>query len=158
VDTLSQATKQDLCDRTKTTCDGSCHNSVREMTCNIDTLRWSCKCNDENINLATYGFPISLNLCLIDHQNCAKNCEHLGKLNNGDQVCRQQCDSSFPCGSSEAPNDENNGAARKLEASDEAKHSPVSLSGAESMSSSMYALHAAIAGAVLLFGSGITIQ
>lgn len=160
MDTMPDNMKQDLCERTKAACKSSCSNNVNELTCDTQNLHWTCKCSDQNINLATYNFPIPLNMCLLDHQNCAANCQHLGKQHNADQVCRLQCDSSYACGTDKAPTDSNNGAAAKFDASAEAKRAGVSVSGAETVSSSksLYALHAAIAGAVLLFGSGFPIQ
>lgn len=155
---MPDSTKQELCDRTKAACNASCSNNVKELTCDVQTSRWSCKCSDENLRIATYSFPIPVNMCLLDHQNCATNCQHLGKQHNADQVCRLQCDSSFPCSTENAPTDENNGAAAKLDASAEAEGASVSVSGADSNSQSLYALHAAIACAVLLFGSGVSTQ
>jgi hypothetical protein len=74
------------------------------------------------------------------------------------EVCEQQCAFSFPCGTEKAATDENNGAANLFNTSAIAKRPVVPVSGADAKSSSMYALHAALAGAVLLFGSGITVQ
>lgn len=158
MDSMPQEMRQSLCDKTKATCNSSCSSNVKEVACNVDTLRWSCKCNDDKIKLATYGFPIPLNMCLLDRQNCTRNCEHLGKTNHMNEVCEQQCAFSFPCGTEKAATDENNGAANLFNTSAIAKRPVVPVSGADAKSSSMYALHAALAGAVLLFGSGITVQ
>lgn len=97
-------------------------------------------------------------MCLLDRQNCTRNCEHLGKSNHMGEVCHQQCASSFPCGTENAPTDDNNGAANFFNTSAIAKRPGLPVSGADAKCSSMYALHAALAGAVLLFGSGMTMQ
>ncbi|KAG2175817.1 hypothetical protein INT44_000295 [Umbelopsis vinacea] len=74
------------------------------------------------------------------------------------EVCRQQCGFSFPCGTDKAPADENNGAANFFNNSAIARRPAAPTSAADANGSSMYALHAALAGAVLLFGSGLTMQ
>ncbi|KAG2176968.1 hypothetical protein INT43_007622 [Umbelopsis isabellina] len=114
---MPNSLKEDLCKKTKDTCSKSCNNNPVDNQCDVPTLKWTCSCGDNKPSVPSYKFPIPFTMCNLDHQNCATNCQHLGKQHNADQVCRLQCDSSFPCNSEKAPVDKNNGAAPKLDIS-----------------------------------------
>lgn len=145
--------KVDLCKKTKDTCNKSCNNNAVDNQCDVPSLKWTCSCGDNKPSVPSYKFPIPSTMCTLDHQNCATNCQHLGKQHNADQVCRLQCDSSFPCNTEKAPVDKNNGAAPKLDISHMSGKQQPAKNAADTMGMSMYALQTCLATAILLFGS-----
>jgi hypothetical protein len=94
--------RKSICTKNTAFCLNACLQKISTNICVIDTLQFSCVCQDGTFPVDLHYFPIQAQQCVGENQDCRNECATSGKIGNELDTCSNLCDQKFVCGTPNA--------------------------------------------------------
>ncbi|KAI3655555.1 hypothetical protein MP638_006282 [Amoeboaphelidium occidentale] len=88
--------KKQYCLSNQYTCSTTCAGAAKENTCDPETLKWFCQCQNGNPTLSKFAFPIEVAQCEGELLDCVNDC--LRTTNPDNNFCTAKCKNEKKCG------------------------------------------------------------
>ncbi|KAF9404113.1 hypothetical protein BGZ94_004364, partial [Podila epigama] len=73
---LGRQAREELCANQNAMCAVSCQGGVIASQCNVDTLTWSCTCEDNYASIyKAWQLPIPFQFCRMERESCLDSCK-----------------------------------------------------------------------------------
>lgn len=132
---LPLADRESICNKNTAFCLNACLQKTSSNLCAVDTMQFSCVCQDGKLPVDVHYFPIQAQQCVGENQDCRNECA-TRKTRNEIDACSNLCDQHFVCGTPNAAEQTNFQASDETVASVIHAHASSSSHSTSSSSSS----------------------
>ena len=94
--------RQSICTKTTAFCLNACLQKTSSNTCDVETMAFSCLCEDGKSPVDVHYFPIQAQQCVGENQDCRNSCASQGLIGQALDTCSNLCDQQFVCGTPNA--------------------------------------------------------